>query len=120
MKSRNCKIYFAIMFFVLVMLFITSCSSNLNVRIQGMVNDDCSCDLNFCRCEGEYSSDYIYLNCSDVEVNNILDVVKKCEYISIINGQEWKGQIIEVEKIVEKVCEVCEECEVCNGTNSTG
>ena len=89
------NIFFKIFVIIIILLFIVSCDSigfqkTLDNEILFLVQENCVCSVNRCDCTEKYSSDNVYIDCSNTTITSVIDVIKNCRYGQSIGDDKWE------------------------------
>jgi hypothetical protein len=97
------KILFIIIFLSLF-LFIIGCEgyfgtssnilkNNLGIQVYNIVQEQCACDTNTCSCVDPYAkNNVVYLDCRNVTVSSVGDILKRCSYWSEVDGWHFSSK----------------------------
>lgn len=81
--------YMFLLIIVMLIIFLYGCSNKktLDLQLSQIVMENCYCDTDTCSCTDPYlKNNVVYLDCRNVTVSSIGDVLSKCSYWSEING----------------------------------
>lgn len=74
-----------------MLLILTSCKVNLDVKVKKFIDKNCKCDVDKCECVDLYNKDNrIFINCTGIEIDSLIDMLKGCQYYNIINDVKWE------------------------------
>jgi len=72
-------------------LFLSGCiRTNLDVSVKQWIDESCDCDFDSCICHDVYNKEnVVVVNCTDIKVSSISDIIRYCDYYNVIDGYKW-------------------------------